>query len=54
MELNLLHAQGLVLTQVLRQAQAEKQAEKEAQGYWDQLIGDLKEGKLNTYARLGG
>ena len=34
--------------------QAEKEAEKEAAGWWSHLQEEVKEGKWNTYARVGG
>jgi hypothetical protein len=34
--------------------QAEKQAEKEAAGWWSHFQEEVKEGKFNTYARVGG
>ena len=38
----------------LRRLQAEKQAEKEASNWWSHLQEEIKEGKFNTYARVGG
>lgn len=34
--------------------QAEKQAEKEASSWWSHLQEEIREGKFNTYARVGG
>jgi len=34
--------------------QAEKEAEKEVKGWWQAFQQELKEGKFNTYARVGG
>ncbi len=35
-------------------AQATKQAQQEATGWWEGLKQEIKEGKFNTYARVGG
>jgi hypothetical protein len=35
-------------------AKATKQAQQEATGWWESLKQEIKEGKFNTYARVGG
>jgi hypothetical protein len=39
---------------VIATAQATKQAQQEATGWWEGLKQEIKEGKFNTYARVGG